>query len=378
MPRNSERLWRAAEKLFHNNDFIAAISAYEEYASESGDEEANCRIALCHIYLKEFKLADRVSHRILDADPHCRAAIMIAAYLDLFFERKTEALKKYAFLLKSNYHETRVKKILAIIRETGEVMPLLSSREPSWFLPIPFKTILIKQIFLSIILISIVIIAIVLNTTGSKKIVADPTPSEELVYNDKTLLSAPPALELEKIYLFDIESDKRNSLTSKEIARQFDKLKALIDRKDINNAILLNNDVQNSSINPILKEKFSLLASAIPYPDFASFKNNISLATMLKNEDQYKNVWLKHFGILSNIRERGEVTVFDFTFTDSVDENTWTAEVYLEKPGTISLRAGESYILLGRFRGNSKLAGKPVFQGILLQQKLANKPGAPL
>jgi len=358
-----------AEKYFSRSDYLQASERYLDFLLDSPNNPlALTRLSVCFLCNSEYEKADKYVQKALHQDSSSSEALMISAFLDLFFDREAAALHKYAQLMSRQYKIKKIKKILNELKKFDNTANYISGRSARYFLPTyPFP--LQKRILiLSLGAVAAVLLIFLILGLNKWLDTAHLNSSETLyVYGSEKSFSLTSAIKnLEEIYMFDGLQAGTYEYSSKEINNYFNQMKRYIKRGNINEAVIIYNRIQNSDVNILIKEKFNLLASAQPLPNFFSFKNIKSLKTILKNQDLYKNIYVKYAGTVTSFRRKKEVIFFDFTVQDEGD--TWTTQVYLDKVGVLAIGNDQKYLLLGRFRGFDKRLKKIILKGIVLQE----------
>jgi len=377
--RSRSSVTALADKYFFSQDYETALREYSDLLLEARNNiEVLLKLSLCCIKTGDFHRAgvytDKILSRIDTARPE---ALLIKAYLDLYNNHTAEALLAYTKLLEQNYEKKRIRRILDAIKSCTSMPAFVVNRSPDYFVPYYRKQISLKKILCLIFIpIAVVSAALIANRNRLQTIISRGTDSLPFTTDvtNKNLhtlhVFQSGQSQSDKITggLFQSETDSQytsGEISVQEADRLYKEMKKNISGRLVNEAIIIQNKIQFSTVNLIVKEKFNLLAASIGRPDFSTHQNTVSLHTAVSSEI-YRGVWIKCTGTIRDVIKTGDPIIFRFI----IDEEgiIWTAEVFIYNVPDGLLEIKKSYEILCRFTGFDKKKKLIILQGAALKE----------
>ena len=329
-------------------------------------------LGLCYLNLNDITKAESHFQKSFEMDPYLSYGLLGYAYVDLIKNRTNAALFKYTRLVNLKKERKRSLKIINLIKQNSEDVYFFRNRNIYFFIPkkmpisLSFRFSFLKNIrlpnfankkfwwFSSAIILTICLAFF-----------------SYFLYRDQFLERTTTNIQLKNdplshIYLFETNVVP-TKFSTKEIADSFELMKKYIRRGRINEAIVIYNGVRDSNINLLLKEKFALLYSFIPKPNFATFKNTYSIEEQI-GDVQFRNTYVKLLGVISKLKQlSNNQVVFNFTLIDKKDL-LHTVEVFLENTQNIYIENNQQYELLAQCKGFDKRKKKVILNGLILRK----------
>lgn len=381
MAKQDEELARA-ERHFRKREYGEAAALFTKALFRTGENgPIYTRLGLCHVYGNDFAKAEYYFDKALSLDPYDKVALMSAAYLDLLADRESTALHKYTQLLAQKYEKKRIRRILDGLRLAEKARDFAALQSADFFLSgkgFPWKFSLgpfsgpLGWVILGMLLVGGLSFVFWPKITGLFQGNGETATSLLGLYENlkPSQEKKPGESPLEKIYLYDLSNNNKD-YSSEGLLVSFEEVKKDIARRHINPATVKINRVLLSDSNLLIKEKFRLLESMIPNPNFAEFKNDLKMRDLIRDRS-YEKVFVKYQGRAASVRSKTNMIFFDFTFAD--EGETWTAEVRLEKAPGLRIDAGRDYVLLGQYRGLDPSKRKPVIEARVIKQFVTGVP----
>jgi tetratricopeptide (TPR) repeat protein len=377
--------WVRAEKLFRSRQFSAAAEAYRACLYQVDDNgPVFSRLGVCHLMRTDLGQAEHWFERVLDLDPRNPVALAGQAYIDLVTDRERSALYKYSVLVKDGWQARRIRELLEMLRTAPRGRDWALAQPMALFLPgpefpkpWPRRAKLVAALGGAVLLSVAALIALLPQMRALTGRLLSAHSPEIAAGGMRTVYPPPQAVKpaapvgkttedrIREIYLFDGLSNADRKLSSAAMVELFEDTKRSIARGRINQARINVNRVLQSDANLLLKEKFRLLEAAIPDPTFGSFANTMTVSEAVRDA-ACARTWFRFAGTAGSPRTAGSAWLFDFTFADG--NETWTAEVLLEKTPGVQIAPGNRYVLLLQYRGFEAARKKPQFSAAVVKE----------
>ena len=370
----SQKLLNETLSYYNKKKYSFCIRSCQDILNYSPIKaELQSIIGLCYLNLNDINKAESYFQKSFELDPYLSHGLLGYAYIDLIKNRMNAALFKYTRLVKLKKEKRRSMRIINLIKKNSKENSFILRKNIHFFIPLrisialSFRLSFLKNInffgwlnkknwkFVKVIFLLLFLFG--LSYFLSKKL-----PYFKNTATDIQLRNDP----LANIYLFETNIDSAK-LSTKEIADSFEMMKKYIRSKRINEAIVLYNNIIQSDINLLLKEKFNLLYEFVPKPNFATFENTYLIEDQIGN-NQFKNTYVKLVGIVSKFKNlNNDQVTFNFTLTEKRDL-LHTMEVFLENPQNIYIKNNQQYELLAKYKGFDDRKKKAILNGLIIRE----------
>jgi len=302
--------------VFHSRDYkkLLYLTSLEKYARINDSKVKDLKYqGYASFYTKNYRHS-QMCFEILHEKKKCSSKdYNYLAYIYARHNDKDKAIQSWCMSLEKNKFNGIAKKALDYIRDLGREVNLMSDDYFEKLIPkepylLPIK--LILKIILSLIILSLICLA---GYYGYIKI------------NEIVKVNFAKEKPLNNIFLPDfntniLEKPKENnvkySYNEREIKSKFEKIKIDIINKNIVDAQIGINQIKLSNASKEVKFKTEMLESFIDEPDYAQFKNKISLEDYLKDQAVFNKIYITWAGRIVNLNIEKDKITFNLIIGD--------------------------------------------------------------
>lgn len=283
------------------------------------------------------------------------------SYIYLKDERVEDAISLWGEILNKHPMDRKIKKALQKLRMAENIEEFIESSKAEDFFSMkpPFYT-RIKPYITGISILAFVIVV---------GLIFYITPLYQKVLNKVF----PEAAKLKQIELpLDQKLSEESAekvlyyFTDKELKNSFIKIKRLIYRNKMNEAIILLNKIMNSNALPLTKEKFEILYKYIEPLDPLSIDYNPEYYEITKDPVAFKGVYVLWNGRIANLVKVKNGIEFDL-LVNYINEDTISGIAHVKLVGKYYLENRQKVEVFGIYRDYDKKNGKLLIDGLLIK-----------